>query len=71
MSDPFQIEGNFTFARTQPREWRDQPFASDAGIGKGVLRAIGTVLLVVAVFGLALWSISQQTEAARVMVVAR
>ena len=59
MPDPFHIIGNFTFPRTQPREWRDQPFDESHRLGN-VLKGLVIALLFSALFGLSLWSISQQ-----------
>lgn len=63
MHDQFSVIGNFTFARTQPREWRDIPFAGERKLSRTVLRTIGVVLIYAAVFGVALWSIAQQVRA--------
>ena len=58
MNDPFNQFHGLTFDRTQPREWRNTPFAGDAKIAPIVLKTIGIALLWVALLCLSLWSIS-------------
>ncbi len=54
MSDPFNRSAGLTFARTQPREWRDIPFEGERSSWAAIIRGIGVALAVVAVFSLSL-----------------
>lgn len=60
----FNQFANGRFARTQPREWRYIPFASERRPWRAALRAIGIVLLYAVVFGVSLWAISEQNPRA-------
>jgi len=60
MNDPFRVEGQFTFHRTQPREWKNIPFTNERTNYKTALHVVGIVLLWIGIFALSIWSISAQ-----------
>ena len=62
MSDPFNRHSGLIFDRTQPREWRDIPFADDKVRWRPILKGIVIAFLWAALFGLSLWSISQSVQ---------
>lgn len=60
----FNQFANGRFPRTQPREWRTQPFASERNVFSTVLRMAGVILIYAFVLGVSLWAISQQAPSA-------
>lgn len=56
----FNQFGSMRFSRTQPRQWRNTPFAGDTKIWPIVLRVVCGALMWLGLFGLSLWSIAQQ-----------
>lgn len=48
------------FPRTQPREWREQPFEDTRVQWRLWFKVFGIIFLWIALFALSLWSIAQQ-----------
>ncbi len=62
MANDFNQFANGRFARTQPREWKDLPWAGEKKLGREVLRVVGMALFWAGLLGLSLWSISQSVQ---------